>query len=105
MIRFLELAEPVSLKEARAILKKSIEDVAAGVGVSCSLLQKWENGLSYPTIEQFMKLCDYYGIDYSLMKPLGNASGITLFQASNLLRIAFKKGITCNELLQEISLQ
>lgn len=103
MIRLAELAEPMTMKEARTILGRSVSDVSGAMGISASVLTEWEEGQSYPTIEQFKRLCDLYRVNYELIKPIGCTSGITLFSASALLRIAQGEGISCNELLQELS--
>jgi len=57
------------LKQARASINLSQEEIADKVGVSRQTISNWENGRSYPDISNIMALSDVYGITLdSLLK-------------------------------------
>lgn len=53
------------LRSAR--LSKNIQqkEVASFMGVRGSTISNWENGRSQPDIDEFIKLCSIYGVNYA----------------------------------------
>jgi len=57
------------LKQTRAAINLSQEEIADKVGVSRQTISNWENGRSYPDISYVMALSDVYGVTLdSLLK-------------------------------------
>lgn len=50
------------LKESRIKKRLSQGDVAAHLQISRQSISKWENGNSYPDLDNLVKLSDYYGV-------------------------------------------
>ena len=50
------------LKEERENSNLTQEEVATRIGVSKSLIYKWESGKSYPSLENLSKLSETYGV-------------------------------------------
>ena len=49
------------IRKYRKKKKMSQADLALLVGVSQSMVAKWENGINYPTVEVLIKLADLFG--------------------------------------------
>jgi len=73
------------LKQARAAIGLSQEEVAEKVGVSRQTISNWENGRSYPDISYVMALSDVYDLtldsllkgDSEMIKHLEESTNIT----------------------------
>lgn len=50
-----------SLRSARLNAGKTQASAAQRIGVCRDTISKWENGCCYPTVEQAISLCNYYG--------------------------------------------
>lgn len=50
------------LKEERENSNLTQEEVATRIGVSKSLIYKWESGKSYPSLENLSKISETYGV-------------------------------------------
>ena len=56
------------LKEERENSNLTQEEVATRIGVSKSLIYKWESGKSYPSMEYLPKLSETYGVSINEIK-------------------------------------
>lgn len=54
----------VNLKAARVNAGFTQKEAAEKLNVSNATLCNWENGTSYPNIQQVESLCDLYGLTY-----------------------------------------
>lgn len=63
------------LRAARLSKNMQQKEVAEIMGVRGSTISNWENGRSQPDIDEFVKLCSIYGVDYAdfLTKAYGVA--------------------------------
>ena len=98
---FIDLAEPASMSELRITLGKSLAAVAREMKISHATLKRWEQGLSYPSIDQYMKLCNVYGVDCNLISLGFSEKRTRLFKAIDLVKIAQAQGLTCKEFLKQ----
>ena len=64
------------LRSARIAKDMQQKEVAEIMGVRGSTISNWENGRSQPDIDEFVKLCSIYGVDYAefLTKAYGAAA-------------------------------
>ena len=53
------------MQEARKAAKMKQKDVAEILGLRGSTISNWENGVSDPDIDEFVSLCEIYGINFS----------------------------------------
>ena len=54
----------MSLKAARVNAGLSQKAAADEFGISNKTLSKWENGITYPTVDMLHKMCVRYGVHY-----------------------------------------
>lgn len=52
------------LKQARLANKYNQADVGKAIGVKGNTIGNYENGVTEPDIDTFIRLCKFYGIDY-----------------------------------------
>lgn len=64
----------ISLAAARKNVDLTQKEVSAMIGVSNNTLCNWENGKSFPNVQQIEKLCDLYGVSYDDINFLPNDS-------------------------------
>ena len=50
-----------NIRECRKKKKMSQQNVALALGVTQSMVAKWENGVNYPSVELLIKLSDLFG--------------------------------------------
>lgn len=63
------------LYKLRRLKKLSQEELALELQVSKTALIKWENNKSKPSINNLMKICDFYETDiYSLLEDVSNVN-------------------------------
>lgn len=55
----------MTLKAARTNRGLCQKAAATKIGVSNKTLSNWENGRSFPDVQQIEKICDLYGITYN----------------------------------------
>ena len=55
------------LKQARLARGMKQEEIAAVIGVKKNTISNYENGISEPDMDTFIKMCGVYGVDYTLM--------------------------------------
>ena len=62
------------LRTARLSKNMQQKEVANFMGVRGSTISNWENGRSQPDIDEFIKLCSIYGVNYTdfLTKAYGD---------------------------------
>ena len=62
------------LRAARLSKNMQQKEVANFMGVRGSTISNWENGRSQPDIDEFIKLCSIYGVNYTdfLTKAYGD---------------------------------
>ena len=62
------------LRAARLSKNMQQKEVADFMGVRGSTISNWENGRSQPDIDEFVKLCSIYGVNYAdfLTKAYGD---------------------------------
>ena len=62
------------LRTARLSKNMQQKEVADFMGVRGSTISNWENGRSQPDIDEFIKLCSIYGVNYTdfLTKAYGD---------------------------------
>ena len=53
------------LRAARLSKNMQLKEVANFMGVRGSTISNWENGRSQPDIDEFIKLCPIYGVNYT----------------------------------------
>ena len=68
------------LRAARLSKNMQQKEVADFMGVRGSTISNWENGRSQPDIDEFVKLCSIYGVNYADF--LTKAYGDITFQES-----------------------
>lgn len=78
----------LSLKQARIAAGYSQEEAAHLLGVRRSTIGNYESGRSQPNLERFVRLCNFYQVDFTRLaarlyatSPLQNASRKTLLEA------------------------
>ena len=49
------------MREYRKKKKMSQQDIATALGVTQSMVAKWENGVNYPSVELLIELSDLFG--------------------------------------------
>lgn len=59
------MQERITLRAARHIAGKTQEETAKALNISKNTLVKWESGAVYPRVNQFFKLCRFYGVPAS----------------------------------------
>ncbi len=64
------------LRSARLSKNMQQKEVADFMGVRGSTISNWENGRSQPDIDEFIKLCSIYGVNYAdfLTKAYGDVT-------------------------------
>ena len=64
------------LRSARLSKNMQQKEVANFMGVRGSTISNWENGRSQPDIDEFIKLCSIYGVNYAdfLTKAYGDVT-------------------------------
>lgn len=85
------------LRNLRLLNKKSQKEVAETIKISAPAYFKYENGESKPTIENLIKLADYYGVtvDYLLGRQVNEFSYLT--DHEKVLISDFRKLSTYNQ--------
>ena len=48
------------------------KEAASKLGVSNKTLGSWENGNSFPNVQQIEKICELYGVPYDIINFLPN---------------------------------
>lgn len=61
----ISIAQKLTLKEARENFGYSVEEAAKKTGISASRIRKLEKDASSAAIDEFVKLCTYYGTGYN----------------------------------------
>ena len=56
------MQDRITLRAARYIAGKTQAETAKALNVSKNTLIKWESGAVYPRLDQFVKLCRFYGV-------------------------------------------
>ena len=54
----------ITLKAARVNAGYSQKEAAKILGISNTTLCNWENGTSFPNVQQIEKICELYGVSY-----------------------------------------
>lgn len=54
----------MTLEAARRNVKLTQKEAADRLGVSNTTLSNWENGISFPNVQQVEKICELYGVPY-----------------------------------------
>jgi transcriptional regulator with XRE-family HTH domain len=61
------------LRNLRSTRKESMETVALKLNISSTAIGKWESDKAKPSIDNLMKICDYYETDlYELIESADN---------------------------------
>lgn len=55
----------MTIKAARINMGLAQKAAASEIGVSNKTLSNWENGKSFPNVQQIEKLCDVYNVTYN----------------------------------------
>jgi transcriptional regulator with XRE-family HTH domain len=59
------------LRAARRAAGLTIKEVAAKIGYSWVVLQRWEKNVSLPGLEVLLRLCGVYGISFEIVRAAG----------------------------------
>lgn len=82
----------------------SQKELAAFMGVSIQTLFNWENGLFQPSIDNLIKLADYFGVSLDYLVGRKNKSTKQSYVRAQLEKIPFDKFLDFIETqLKEIS--
>lgn len=55
---------PITLKAARVNKKLNQKEAAKLIGVSVSMLSKWEQGKNFPSTKRIARITEVYGVKY-----------------------------------------
>lgn len=64
----------LSIKAARVNKGFSQKEAARRIGVSNKTLGNWENGITYPSADKIIAICELYGVSYDNLNFLPNGS-------------------------------
>ena len=64
----------LSIKAARVNKGFSQKEAARRIGVSNKTLGNWENGITYPSADKIIAICELYGVSYDNLNFLPNSS-------------------------------
>ena len=64
----------MTLEAARRNVKLTQKEAAERLGISNGTLCNWENGVSFPNVQQVEKICELYGLTYDDIIFLPNNS-------------------------------
>jgi transcriptional regulator with XRE-family HTH domain len=63
------------LRNLRTAKKETLDSVAIKLNISKTAISKWEADKTKPSIDNLMKICDYYETDvYSLLENIDNVN-------------------------------
>lgn len=85
---------PERLKELIERKDVSLREVARSIGVSNSLLSKYQNGIHTPKLEILKNMADYFGVSVEYLSGASDIEG----ELQKVVKYAAENGLTATDL-------